>query len=31
MYWKIKQQSKINFSGIHKSFTIYDSYKFKEN
>ena len=27
----IKQQSKLTFSGIHKSYEIYDSYTFKQN
>ena len=27
----IKPQSKLTFSGIHKSYTIYDGYTFKQN
>ena len=27
----IKQQSKLTFNGIHKSYTNYDSYTFKQN
>ena len=27
----IKQQSKLTFKGIHKSYTNYDSYTFKQN
>ena len=27
----IKQQSKLTFNGIHKSYEKYDSYKFKQN
>ena len=27
----IKQQTKITFNGIHKSYTIYDSYSLKQN
>ena len=27
----IKQQSKLTFNGIHKSYTNYDSYTFKRN
>ena len=27
----MKQQSKLTFSGIHKSYTNYDSYTFKQN
>ena len=27
----IKQQPKVNFDGIHKSYTNYDSYTFKQN
>ena len=27
----IKQQSKLTFNGIHKSYTTYDSYTFKQN
>ena len=26
----VKQQSKLTFNGIHKSYTIYDSYTFKQ-
>ena len=28
---KIKQQSKLTFNGIHKSYEKYDSYTFKQN